>query len=297
MVSLVKPSSTPEQEMLWRDVMWEELKAHPQWPDLPAEVLRKRDIYGGAAGIWFDSTRTRLITPTGIAVSVLHTGHHYADDLEEDGIIYHYPTTNRHQSSDTNEIESVKMAQKLGIPIFVIIKNGQHRRVKRAYVTGSDDRSRLFLFEFAEQPPQVLAIELDHSTPFKAKVARNVSHAQVVRAERSSRFKFEVIQRYGSKCVLSGLSVVEMLDGAHVIPVSNGGSDDVRNGLLLSASIHRAFDAYLWAINPETMKIETRDKGPSLKQMKIEVPSLEGAIVLPHPETLEIRYELFRKAS
>ncbi len=88
-----------------------------------------------------------------------------------------------------------------------------------------------------------------------------------------------------------------MLDGAHVIPVEKGGSDDVRNGLLLSASLHRAFDANLWAINPDNLKIETRDRGPSLEKMRINVESLEGLSFIPDVEALNYRYRAFQEAS
>lgn len=72
--------------------------------------------------------RTRTISAAGIAVSVLHTGQHYADDVDEDGIIYHYPTTGR-KGHDANEIESVKNAQRLNIPVFVIVQKGTKRQV------------------------------------------------------------------------------------------------------------------------------------------------------------------------
>ena len=88
-----------------------------------------------------------------------------------------------------------------------------------------------------------------------------------------------------------------MLDGAHVIPVDKGGSDDPRNGLLLSASLHRALDANLWAIHPSSLEIVVREKGPDLTQMKIPIKSLDKSLVLPHQEALEFRYELFMKAS
>ncbi len=252
-------------------------------------------IYAGQAGIYSDMSRTRLIAPTGVAVSVLHTGRHYADDLDEDGIIYHYPTTGR-VGHDQSEIDSVKTAQQLGLPIFVIVQKGRFRQVKRAWVSDSDDASRLFLLEFSELASSVYIVEPDRQELFLPRVARPQTLTQVMRRERSSRFKFESLKRYGSKCVLSGLSVVEMLDGAHVIPVEKGGSDDPRNGLLLSASIHRALDAHLWAINPKTIEIETRKLGPSLGRMKIAINSLEGAPVLPHAEAIEFRYELFLKA-
>ena len=283
---------------MWREAVWAELQNCPTWPNVPPALLRELRVYSGQAGVWFDQSSTRQICPSGIAVSVLNTGHHYDDDLDDDAIIYHYPTTARKGLHDQNEVDSVKQAAILQMPIFVIINNGKWRQVKRANVTGDDDVSRLFLFEFGEQQQQKLAIELDQVS-FAAKTNRKLSVDQVMRIERDPRFKFQVVKRHAGKCAVTGISVVEMLDGAHVVPVADGGSDDPRNGLLLSASHHRAYDRHLWSINPETLEIEASPNGPNLKQMKFEkmnLSHLQEIGSLPHPDALEIRYEMFLKA-
>ena len=291
------PRTTPEEELVWREAVWVELQVHSSWPLLSPELLREVGLYGGAAGIWLDKSKTSQISESGIAVSVLHTGKHYDDDVDEDGIIYHYPTTKRHLSFDANEIESVKQAGILQIPIFVILKKGKYREVRRAWVSDFDDVNRLFLIEFGVKQSQFLQIEID--LPFQAKSRRTLTIDQIVRVERNPRFKFEVIKRHQGKCAVTGLNVVEMLDGAHVVPVARGGSDDPRNGLLLSASHHRVFDKHLWSINPKTLEIETSPKGPSLKAMRFETNSVKHLVKtqsLPHSEALEIRYRMFEKA-
>ena len=98
---------------------------------------------------------------------------------------------------------------------------------------------------------------------------------------------------------MTDISVIQMLDGAHVVPVKNGGSDDLRNGLLLSASHHRAYDAHLWVVEPGTLRIVTRPDGPSLVDMKFarrDVEHLSDRGVLPHPDAIERRFELFEKS-
>lgn len=294
---MVLNPTNPAEEILWREAVWAEMQAHPMWPNLPPQFLRILKVYGGAAGIYSEMTRTRLLSSNGIAISILHTGRHYADDVDEDGIIYHYPTTNRPAKSDQGEIDSVKDAKLLGIPIFVIIQNGSSRIVRRAWVADSDDVARLFLLEFSPTKSENYEVELDRQELFLPRISRPKTVTQVIRRERSSRFKFELLKRYGSSCVISGLSVVEMLDGAHVIPVDKGGSDDPRNGLLLSASLHRALDANLWAIHPSSLEIVVRGKGPDIAQMKIPIKTLNNSLVLPHQDALEFRYELFLKAS
>jgi putative restriction endonuclease len=295
---LTASRSTPEEELIWREAVWAELQNCPTWPDVPPSLLNDLRVYRGGSGVWFDESSTRQICPSGIAVSVLNTGQHYDDDIDEDAIIYHYPTTVRKGLRDQNEIDSVKQAANLQLPLFVIIDKGNWRQVKRAWVTGEDDISRLFLMEFGEQQQEKIAIELDH-VKFSAKTDRKLSIDQVVRVERDPRFKFHVVKRHTGKCVVTDLSVVKMLDGAHVVPVANGGSDDPRNGLLLSASHHRAYDKHLWSINPSTLEIETSPKGPNLRQMKFErrdVGHLQEAGTLPHLDALEIRYEMFLRA-
>jgi putative restriction endonuclease len=82
-----------------------------------------------------------------------------------------------------------------------------------------------------------------------------------------------------------------MLDAAHIVPVRSGGTEDPANGLLLSASIHRALDAGLWAINPDTLKIETRPEGPSALRMKLEKHSFHQHSDILNYAALEFRYK------
>lgn len=255
-------------------------------------------LYNGSAGVYADFTTTRALGPAGAAVSVKSSGRHYADDVNDEGMVYDYPTTRRSANHDANEVAAVKNAGILGLPIFVILEKGSHRLVHLARVSDHDDATRVFLFEFGANASEKLLIEPD-TAPFEIHSRRRISEAQVARLERSPRFKFETIKRYRGVCAVSDLSVIQMLDGAHVVPVKNGGSDDLRNGLLLSASHHRAFDAHLWAINPENLAIVTRPDGPSLIDMKFarrDAAHLADEGVLPHVDALHKRFELFERS-
>jgi predicted restriction endonuclease len=48
-----------------------------------------------------------------------------------------------------------------------------------------------------------------------------------------------------------------LLDAAHVRAYRDKGSDDPRNGLVLCATHHRAFDKKLFAIDPSTLQLPT----------------------------------------
>ena len=81
--------------------LWHKLSAH-NLDDIEPQLLRQLGIYGGAQGIWVDKAHTASSETgvDGVAVGILHTGRHYADDLSEDGVIYHYPKTARPPARD-----------------------------------------------------------------------------------------------------------------------------------------------------------------------------------------------------
>lgn len=73
---------------------------------------------------------------------------------------------------------------------------------------------------------------------------------------RSDMFRTAVLAAYDSRCAISGMglrctegpeSAIHEVEAAHIIPVSRGGRDLVRNGLALSRTVHWAFDhGMLW---------------------------------------------------
>jgi len=71
--------------------------------------------------------------------------------------------------------------------------------------------------------------------------------SMVERKVRDVAFRRRLVDIYNSRCAVSGISIQKPsggtgLDAAHIIPVEAGGTDDPRNGLLLSKDVHWAFD-------------------------------------------------------
>ena len=72
---------------------------------------------------------------------------------------------------------------------------------------------------------------------------------------RDARFSRRVIDAYGGLCAMCGLDV-ELVQGAHIYPVSAPGShDEPWNGLALCPNHHLAFDRHLVAVDIETRAI------------------------------------------
>lgn len=55
-------------------------------------------------------------------------------------------------------------------------------------------------------------------------------------------FRLIVTDVYRRKCAITGERTLPALEAAHIKPMSNAGPNDIRNGLLLRADLHKLFD-------------------------------------------------------
>ena len=92
--------------------------------------------------------------------------------------------------------------------------------------------------------------------PFILKTKRERVESRVSRVARSSAFPARVNKEYQWTCAVSGVALttpskIYEVQAAHVVPVSEGGTDDIRNGLALSHTLHWAFDWGLFGIRED----------------------------------------------
>jgi hypothetical protein len=122
--------------------------------------------------------------------------------------------------------------------------------------------------------------------------------------ERSEqvRFRKELKSVYGNQCCISGCTVGQALDGAHIDPYRNAWSNRPQNGLLLRRDLHALFDAGLLAIHPKTRIIyfapEAGDWGEYREWNRKRVLSVPagGAVFAPSKEALLRRWKAFLKS-
>lgn len=82
--------------------------------------------------------------------------------------------------------------------------------------------------------------ELNDLSADRQRIIREVS-----RLSRAADFRQRVLFAYGHRCAVSRVQL-QLVDAAHILPVgAPGSSDHVRNGIALSPTYHRAFDAGL----------------------------------------------------
>lgn len=99
-----------------------------------------------------------------------------------------------------------------------------------------------------------------------------------IRIERSilarrgqAKFRKKIRARFNDKCCVTGSTLLDVLEAAHIELVAGKDNHDVRNGLLLRTDIHTLFDLGLVGIHPEKLEIHLR---PDL--LKTEYAFLES---------------------
>lgn len=297
MPELAPDRSSLEGEREWRLTTWSAVLRHQNEGDwlAPSEVQERR-IYRGGRGIFADLETTRRVDERGLTVSILHTGEHYADLLGNDGLLYNYPETDV-PGRDENEVAATKAAAELELPIFVVTYEAPDnlRRLYLGWVEDWSDPDQQFLITFDTTPLEDLTYSPDvpDDAPFELVGAVERTSSPTRRNAGQQKFRRDVLARYGSRCPLSGVTVPEMLEAAHLRDFEHDGSNDPRNGIPLNAALHRAFDRQLFAIDPETLEVVTAPEGASVRDMGITVPNLGDLERRPHPSALEWRWQQF----
>ncbi|KMS52935.1 hypothetical protein V474_24080 [Novosphingobium barchaimii LL02] len=72
--------------------------------------------------------------------------------------------------------------------------------------------------------------------------ARKKIERLVAVRQGQSRFRDDLLQAYGGRCAITGCTIEEILQAAHIMPARDGQTNHVQNGLLLRADIHTRFD-------------------------------------------------------
>jgi hypothetical protein len=83
---------------------------------------------------------------------------------------------------------------------------------------------------------------------------------QAIRVRRGqTRFRHLLRSRYGNRCAMSGETLLDVLEAAHIRAVADGGLHAADNGLLLRADLHTLFDLDLVGIHPADLSIHLHE--------------------------------------
>jgi len=279
-------------ELERRNALWASIQQFPLDKVRPSH-LNENFIYRGSAGIYSNKELTSVLSADGIGVtlSILHSGKHYPDEVTSDGLLYHYPKTNRSKSHDQNEIIATKNAGRLELPIFVILpgNTASFREVRLGWVVDFDDKAEVFLISYSEVKPQFETEEEDE--PFRLTQKDNGKATEGRSRPNQLKFMFNVHKKYGSKCAVCNITINKLLDAAHIRGKKYNGSDDWRNGIVLCKNHHKSFDSGLFKIDPNSLNVIISEKINN-KELKISGTRLNTATgKAPHINALKWKWK------
>ena len=78
--------------------------------------------------------------------------------------------------------------------------------------------------------------------------------------EGQSKFRKDLMDYYGPRCMITNESLVDVLEAAHIRPYNGQNTNKLENGIILRADIHKLFDKQLIGINPNDLKIHINSK-------------------------------------
>ena len=95
--------------------------------------------------------------------------------------------------------------------------------------------------ESDEQAEEALDQVLQSTLPEIIERQRRV--ATILYRPGQAQFRKQVLREFGRACLITGDTVPDVLEAAHIVPISAGGSDNLDNGLCLRTDIHRLYDS------------------------------------------------------
>ena len=96
---------------------------------------------------------------------------------------------------------------------------------------------------------------------------------KVVKKPYRNQYKFrkKVLGAYDNKCAICGVNEPKILRAAHIVPVSEGGKDEIENGICLCTNHEIAYDRGIIKISPDG-DIEINGNNLDISNQKIKYP-------------------------
>lgn len=126
---------------------------------------------------------------------------------------------------------------------------------------------------------------------------REQAWAAIKKRRGQAKFRRGLMKRYGPVCMMTGCTVVDVLEAAHISPFRGASDNHLDNGLLLRADLHTLFDVGLLSVHPTELTIhvaiglEDSDYG-QLNGMRLRLGNRDWR---PSETALHVHWKIFRK--
>jgi putative restriction endonuclease len=145
-------------------------------------------------------------------------------------------------------------------------------------------------------PPGILlaADEADDSYVPDKRDDRKVIARQIRERRGQRRFRQQLRSRFADRCLVTGCSIVELLEACHINPHRGDKDNQPSNGLLLRTDIHTLFDLDLLGIEPGTLRLHLHPTLVGSEYKEFSGRSLSCDPKLLSKKALAERWEAFQ---
>lgn len=260
----------------------------------------------------FDGERIHLVGPQGIfkpaqldlpiSILTVYRGpgeeRPYDDQIDDNNyLLYRYRGTDL-MHRDNRMMREVRDR---GLPLLYFEGVAEGRYLPSAAAI-MEDHPESLTFGVLLMPIDAAAIGSINAAAFDPATRRHYQ-ALVQRRTGQARFREAVLDAYASRCSLCRLRHRVLLDAAHIVSYSDGGTHQVSNGLAFCKIHHAAYDANILGVRPDGVAQVRRDvleenDGPMLRHGLQEVHGTSlylprSPALRPSAEGLEKRWEKF----
>lgn len=108
-------------------------------------------------------------------------------------------------------------------------------------------------------------------------------------------FRRSLVNRYGSRCMVSGCTLFHIVEAAHIAPYRRRADHSAANGLLLRADLHTLYDLDLLGIDPVTLQIRVHPMAMVAGYSELDGVGLQCGDSRPSPGALAVRWKQFQE--
>jgi HNH endonuclease len=183
----------------------------------------------------------------------------YRDRLEGDTLYWQGQSTGR-----TDKLVIDHKAQGLELLVFFRQRKYEHPRAgfrylgPYFYVGHSGGGPASFVLKRQLQASTEISPTEADDTPFdplSLEDARQRALRTITQRRGQKSFRDALIAAYDGQCAITGCSILDVLEAAHITPYLGPETNKVANGLLLRADLHTLFDCGLLTIEPNSMTV------------------------------------------
>jgi hypothetical protein len=87
------------------------------------------------------------------------------------------------------------------------------------------------------------ALDIIRLTQIPANIERTKVTREILDRRYQAAFRKNVLAKFGSTCIITGVSIENVLEAAHIKPVKYNGDDSFENGLCMRSDIHQLYDS------------------------------------------------------